>query len=93
LKKKKQEHLLTKQFILKVFVNLLNRFPQKKTEKRKPFPQGRREGMSRLPAKKFLPYKIKTDKKLFYRNPEGLAFTDLDADLSSLFFFGFLLVE
>jgi len=30
----------------------------KKTEKRKPIPQGRREGMSRLPVKKFLPLKI-----------------------------------
>jgi hypothetical protein len=37
----------------------------KKTEKRKPIPQGRREGMSRLPIKKFLPLKSIKRKKFF----------------------------
>jgi hypothetical protein len=47
-------------------------FFQKKTEKRKPLPQGRREGLSRLPIKKFLPIKIKLKEKTFFSEPEGL---------------------
>jgi hypothetical protein len=61
-------------------------FFQKKTEKRKPIGQGRREGMSSFFIK-ILPGG--TEGGDFYKNPQGLNFTALYADLSLLCFFGF----
>ena len=59
---------------------------QKKTEKRKPIGQGRREGMSSFFIK-ILPGG--TEGGDFYKNPKGLNFTAMYADLSLLCFFGF----
>jgi hypothetical protein len=82
-------------FIICLLFNSLRDFPferkrcnifQKKTEKRKPIGQGRREGMSSFFIK-ILPGG--TEGGDFYKNPQGLNFTALYADLTLLCFFGF----
>ena len=73
--------------VLFSFVNISTK--KKKEKKESLYNKVRLEGLSRLPAKKFLQIKNQSIKKLFCWNPQGLAFTDLEAGLSLLLFFLF----